>query len=96
MTTLNTTPRQAVNKPEIKQPKRVTLTELLAALRTGGEISELTEFNPPRIWTGTPSQLQEELNRDPRRALYYAVNPLGCVPDHGRGKKKDYSRLAAL
>lgn len=96
MTTLNTTPRQAVNKPGIKHPKRVTLTELLAALRTGGEISALTEFNPPRIWTGTPSQLQEELNRDPRRALYYAVNPLGCVPDHGRGKKKDYTRLAAL
>lgn len=96
MTTLNTTPRQAVNKTGIKHPQRVTLTELLAALRTGGEISALTEFNPPRIWTGTPSQLQGELNRDPRRALYYAVNPLGCVPDHGRGKKKDYTRLAAL
>ena len=96
MTTLNTTPRQAVNKPGIKHPKRVPLTELLEALRTGAEISALTEFNPPRIWTGTPSQLQDQLNRDPRRALYYAVNPLGCVPDHGRGKKKDYTRLAAL
>lgn len=100
-----TTPRPVANKPGGKDQektftayysRRVTLTELLEALRTGGEISVLTGFNPPRIWTGTPSHLQEELNRDPRRALYYTVNPLGCVPAHGRGKKKDYTRLAAL
>lgn len=105
MTNQNATPRPVANKPGGKDPKkafttyysrRVTLRELLEALRTGAEISALTEFNPSRVWTGTPSQLQEELNRDPRRALYYAVNPLGCVPNHGRGKKKDYTRLAAL
>ncbi len=70
--------------------------ELLAALRTGGEISILTGFNPSRIWTGTPSQLQEELDRDPRREVYYTVNPVERVPARGRGKKKDYTRLAAL
>lgn len=96
MRTLNTTPRQAVNKPAIKRPKRVTLTELLEALRIEGEISVLTGFNPPRIWTGTPSHLQDELDRDPRRALYYAVNPVERVPARGRGKKQDYTRLAAL
>lgn len=96
MATLNTTPRQAVNKPGIKRPKRVTLTELLEALRIEGEISVLTGFNPSRIWTGTPSQLQEELNRDPRREVYYTVNPVERVPARGRGKKKDYTRLAAL
>lgn len=96
MRTLNTTPRQAVDKSAIKRPKRVTLTELLQALRTGGEISVLAGFNPPRIWTGTPSHLQDELDRDPRRALYYAVNPVERVPARGRGKKQDYTRLAAL
>lgn len=105
MTNQNTTPRPVANKPGGKDHKkafttyysrRVTLTELLEALRKEGEKSILTGFNPSRIWTGTPSQLQDQLNRDPRRALYYAVNPLGCVPARGRGKKKDYTRLAAL